>query len=221
MRVKFGQMKPTDQAFKQLISTVFDSNVELKFLSPFVDAGQIKEDAYPTIVQDILNEFNFIGIYERLHESLVVLSMILDIDITDVLFDFLPSTLSRCNNHREKPVWFTEGMESYLNSSIWRQREKGDYMFYDAVNESLDKTIDKLGRKNVENKLKVYNKILHIGTAAAFEILNRKGCGVPGLHWRQTPFANVKDLFWVKSLKEQDRDYVSMPEFNTVNTSLS
>ena len=214
MRVKFGQVQPTTEKFTTLLGEkeIFDANCEMKFLSPFQDPETIKEGDYETIIRDILNEYNFIGTYERLYESLVVLSMLLDTDVSDVLFDFLPSKITRCGS-LEKPDWVTEGMDQFLDSSFWRTREKGDYMLYDAIDKSLDLTIEQLGKENVEKKLEQYLKLLDIGTGTAQNILNKNGCGVPGLHPKQDPFADVKDLFWVDKLSREDRDFVSRPEF--------
>lgn len=186
MRVNFGQLKPTTEVFVESLGEkqIFDANVEMKFLSPFVKPSAIEESDYENVVQDILNEYNFIGTYERLYESLVVLTMLLDIDVTDVLFDYLPSKISRCGS-LQKPSWVTPGMEDFLKAPFWQKREKGDYMLYDAIDKSLDLTIEKLGRENVQNKLEQYLKLLDIGTATGQTLMKNTGCGVPGLHPNQ------------------------------------
>lgn len=215
MRVKFGQVNPTTEKFTQLLGEkeIFDANVEMKFLSPFVNPEGLNNENYESVVHDILTEYNFIGTYERLYESLVVLSMLLNIDVSDVLFDFQFSKITRCGSLK-KPDWVTPGMDNLLDSPSWRNREKGDYMLYDAIDKSLDMTIEKLGRENVERKLEQYLKLLDIGTGTAQNILNKNGCGVPGLHPKQSPFADIKDLFWVDRISQEDRDYISRPEFS-------
>ena len=44
---------------------------------------KVEEIAYD--VQDILVEYNFVGIFERLHESLVLMSMLTGMNINDVI----------------------------------------------------------------------------------------------------------------------------------------
>lgn len=208
MRVKFGQMQPTDKKFIEILDKgVFDDNVQLRFLSPVIDPTKVVPDEFPFVVSDILNEYNFIGTYERLYESLVVLSMLADIDMTDVLFDFLPSKHTRCGS-LQKPDWLTSGMEEYLNSESWRNREKGDYMLYDTIDKSLDMTIEKLGKKNVEEKLEKYLKLLDLGTGVAQKSLGRTGCGIPGLHPQQDPYADVQNLFWYEKLADDDKNFI-------------
>ena len=83
-------------------------------------------------VQSVLNEYNFIGVYERLYESLVVLTMLIDVEVSEVLFDFIPLTHSCCGS-LEKPEWVTEGMENYLQNEFADQNS-GDFVLYNAVN---------------------------------------------------------------------------------------
>merc|ERR1712157_591511 len=99
----------------------FVPNVQLGYLA--VQENDVNNpESYPQVVQNILNEYNFIGTYERLYESLVVLSMIIGVDVSDVLFDYLPKTLSRCGS-LEEPDWLTDGMKQFLESDRWRLRE--------------------------------------------------------------------------------------------------
>merc|ERR1719469_335729 len=211
------KVEPTAESFIYSLKNsmvAYLPNVQLLFLFPFYSL-QIKEEDYSTYGQIVLNEFNFVGIYERLHESLVVLSMLMGVDVTDVLYDFESSRLSRCGT-LERPAWVTPDVESYFKSTEWRQRDKGDYMLYNAVDKSLDLTIEKLGVQNVQEKLTQFSKLLHIGTTSARTMRDQDfGCGIQGLHPIQTPFADLKDLFWVNELSKEDRDFVSRPDFPT------
>ena len=119
--------------------------------------------------------------------------MMLDVSVSDVLFDFLPKELSRCNS-LQRPNWVQPDLETYLNSTEWKQREEGDFLLYDAINQSLDLTIQKLGKENVKKRLDQCRKTLHLGRVAGYKMQNRVGCGVPRLHEKQSPFADVKDL---------------------------
>merc|ERR1712129_337170 len=100
------------------------------------------------------------------------------VEISDVLFNFLPTRLSRCGS-LGYPSWVTQELEDYLNSDSWREMQKGDFMLYDSVNQSLDKTIEKLGRSNVQLKLERYLRLIDIGTTYAVNNMNYHGCGIP------------------------------------------
>lgn len=201
----------TAENFLSSLKHPYLPNIQLRFLNPLDTVGK----DYSTYVKAILNEYNFVGVYERMHESLVVLSMLMDVDVTDVLYDFGGSSTSPCDS-MERPKWVSSDVESYFTSSEWREQNKGDYILYDTINRSLDLTIERLGAENVQRKLTQFNKLLNIGTMTARKILGQHfGCGILGLHPILTPFADLKDLFWVKELSKEDKDFVSMSEFTT------
>ena len=68
------------------------------------------EETYAGLVNDILLEYNFIGIEERMKESLVALSMVIGTNVDSVIYQF-----SRCISEGP-PEWMTPGMFSYLES---------------------------------------------------------------------------------------------------------
>merc|ERR1712194_882698 len=93
----------------------FHANFQLNFLSPKLMLHRpTTNEEYIDIVQNILDEYNFISIYERLHESLVVLSMILGMGVSDVLYQWRPISNTRCDSLESEPRWFTSGMREYF-----------------------------------------------------------------------------------------------------------
>jgi len=163
------------------------------------------EEEYVSAIQILLDEYNFIGVFERFHESLVVLSMIADIPITDVLYYLAPS---RCGV-LERPGWVTQNIEDYLENEFIEE-DKGDVLLYEAVNKSLDLTIEKLGRENVEHKVDIFSKLISIGTRhAETKFLN--GCGIPGIQphrKKHNPYNDMDQLPWFKDLNANDRYFV-------------
>ncbi|KAL3895099.1 MAG: hypothetical protein SGARI_007549 [Bacillariaceae sp.] len=114
------------------------------------------EQQYEWIVRDILTSYDFIGVTERLDESLVVMNLLMNgkVPLGDMLYlsakvhggyDNLCNFLIPSN--------LTSGMKQYLESEVWQEFVRWDKILYDAVNASLDSTIDKLGRPLVENTL--------------------------------------------------------------------
>ena len=209
MRAKMGDVELTDEAFMHDLETnrAFLPNVQLGYLAfDQNDVHDSNKDNYPQVVEGILNEFNFIGTYERLYESLVVLSMIIGVDVNDVVFDYLPITLSRCGS-LQTPDWLTPGMKDFLKSDRWRQRELGDFTLYDAVDRSLDLTIDYLGRKNFEESLARFHKILSIGTEVGKNFYGKaEGCGIPKMHHlKGFPYADIEELPWFDTLSNEKK----------------
>jgi len=186
------QWNPPDFQLKYLVVD------ELKSTDP-------NEEDYAAAIQTLLDEYNFIGVFERFHESLVVLSMIADIPITDVLYYLAPS---RCGV-LDRPSWVTHNIEDYLENEFIDE-DKGDVLLYEAVDKSLDLTIEKLGMENVQQKLDIFNKLISIGTKhAETKLLN--GCGIPGLKphkVKDSPYSDMDELPWFKDLNTHDRHFV-------------
>lgn len=207
MMMKRGELENSEEKFVEFLDqNEFLSNVQLQYLSTD-DPKSIGEDDYPEVVKSIIQEYDFIGVYERLHESLVVLSMLIGVELSDVLFDFVPSTNGRCGS-LQRPSWLTPKMENYLESPSWKNKEKGDFILYDAVNKSLDMTIDLLGRERVKQNLRRYNMIMNIGTDISIQERNMTGCGILGLHPKSRPYDNIEDMSWFGKLLPHDQEYI-------------
>jgi hypothetical protein len=113
----------------------------------------------------ILNNYNFIGITERLDESLVVLMMQLDLKIADILYlsakgrggyDDAGGTGADGTGKVCTYIWpsfVSPGMKQYFDNDEWKDNIKYDMLLYEAVNRSLDMTIDKLGRDKFNENL--------------------------------------------------------------------
>lgn len=112
------------------------------------------------VAQDILQEYNFIGITERLDESLVVLMLLLQLPMSDILY--VPAKQSgesydSNGNYRKcsflEPSVLTPQMQEFLESDEWYNEVKNDLMLYQAANRSLDLTIEQLGRDRVQEQV--------------------------------------------------------------------
>jgi len=150
-------------------------NHYLRYLS--LNANNKDEDGDPAIiVNDALDQMDFIAVTERMDESMVVLAMLLDIPIADVLFlsakvhhkgggrDSNKHYVFHQNQCREEiPRFVTEGMQRYLDSDEWYNISYWDRVLYDAANHKLDATIDhRLGRARFESNLASYRKAQRI-----------------------------------------------------------
>jgi Sulfotransferase family len=107
----------------------------------------------------VLQEYDFIGVTERLDESLVVLMLLLKLPMADVLYYsskvhsglFARGPGTKC--FYLQPSSVSDEMRSFFASEAWSRKIRSDMTLYRAVNRSLDMTIDALGRHRVEIEL--------------------------------------------------------------------
>ena len=117
-----------------------------------------------TANNSIMNQYDFLGIVERLDESLIVLSMLLDIPLGDILY--LGSKRSggyddgAYNNkcYFIQPSNLTSEMKVYLSSDEWQKYVEPERRLFQAINHSLDLTIERLGRQQVNDNLQKFQK---------------------------------------------------------------
>merc|ERR1711920_801004 len=181
LRLRTKEVEATDEAFVHDLETSmsYHPNVELRYLYTSSSSNDKKlvnpqEEEYEGLVKEILEEYNFIGVQERMNESLVALSMILGLDMKEVVYEF-----SRCSS-KEPKKWVTPKMTKYLTSNKWTQRQGGDYLLYDAVNTALDKTIAKLNKDNkqeFDSRLQDFEILLDVWSKVSADISGREGCG--------------------------------------------
>jgi hypothetical protein len=115
-------------------------------------------------VQSVIDDYDFIVVVERLHESLVAWQLLLGLDVTDILY--LSSKKSGGywyrdhNAHKEcvalQPTFVTPRVAEYLSSDEWYAKNYGDYILSEAASQSLDLTIDELGKERFDKALKEY-----------------------------------------------------------------
>eukprot|EP00543_Licmophora_paradoxa_P008376 CAMPEP_0202442388 /NCGR_PEP_ID=MMETSP1360-20130828/1835_1 /ASSEMBLY_ACC=CAM_ASM_000848 /TAXON_ID=515479 /ORGANISM="Licmophora paradoxa, Strain CCMP2313" /LENGTH=236 /DNA_ID=CAMNT_0049057739 /DNA_START=87 /DNA_END=797 /DNA_ORIENTATION=+ len=115
--------------------------------------------------EQILTDYDFIGITERIDESLVAMMMLLDLEQSDILY-----LKAKGHGHFDdggfnqtcvyvQPSFVSPGMKEYFESEEWHTRIRGDTALYKAANASLDRTIDEvLGRQNFQTELRKFLK---------------------------------------------------------------
>jgi len=211
MSMKLGELENNDETFilKMKFSSNYGDDFQLHYLIlERLQKGTKNEAYYNQVIQNILDEYNFIGIYERLDESLVVLSMIMGMGISDVLQEYRSIKNTRCDSLQTDPSWLSSGMREYLDTDEFHKKNEGDLILYDAVNKTLDATIDKLGRQKVNENLLKYKRLLSIGTHLSnlhVQIMeNKTGCGV----LFPMPDSDLEDVKYFYTLEDEDQDFV-------------
>jgi len=117
--------------------------------------SDIGEEELENAIRRILHEYDFIGITERLDESLVVLQLILGLDKRDIVY----MSAKTSGGYDEfcyylKPPVVSQGMAQFFESDDWQKAIRNDVALYQAVNRSLDYTIDAIGRPKFDRALK-------------------------------------------------------------------
>jgi hypothetical protein len=146
------------------------------------------------VVQEIIDSFDFIGITERMDESLVVMKMLLHLELADILYMSAKTTGSFTTAHGDNPCiylvpsFLTAGMKAFFESDTWKEYMKYDILLYRAANKALDNTIDSLGREEFENQLNEYRALLAVAheTCAAETIYRCDPAGNYGGSKRST-----------------------------------
>ena len=115
---------------------------------------------YRNYTQMLLDDYDFIGVSERVDESLAVLQLLLGLDTGDMLylstksegsFEYLPHQ-GECN--RLVPKFLTPDMRTLMEESkFWKDYTEADTMIYEAVDRSLDLTIGALGKDIVQREV--------------------------------------------------------------------
>ena len=129
--------------------------------------------------QQVMLDYDFIVVTERLDESLVTLHFLLDIKLGDVLVldsktnywhPFGGPNQGKCLKIPTKQV--LPQVQDYLDSSAWYALNYGDYLLYEAASASLDKTIESIGRKRFQQKLNEFQQLKqHVNQICASEVI--------------------------------------------------
>lgn len=191
------KIEPTDQQFQQhLLRYPYLDHYYLRDLS----TKQFTPGVNNTVnaINDILSEYNFIGITERLDESLVVLQMLLGLKTNDLLYLKAKgnggyddaATMNRTCQYIV-PSFVSPGMEKFFASKEWKDRIAGDELLYAAADKSLDLTIDALGREEFKRNLVLFRKTLALAEATCTNV--RFPCSESG------ELNNRTDCLWLDS----------------------
>lgn len=157
---KVGRQKvsPTDANFIQAMRA--DKS---KYYIQSLSLQNFSEHDTMEAANQIIQDYNFIGITERIDESFVVLSMLLGVPLGDVLYlsAKLNGTLdAQCKlipTSQVSPV-----MKEFFASRDWADTIQEDLALYRAVYRSLDLTIERLGRSKFEAMLATYRFALQM-----------------------------------------------------------
>lgn len=179
----------SDDSFKNYFTTGQNAIIQRNFYLRVLSLERVfpNDDTAPSIINSILADYDFIGITERMDESMVTLMMLLNLPIGDILY------LNAKGNggyddgaHRDTcyyihPSHISPGMSSFFKSPQWVEMTKWDRLLYHAANRSLDLTIDRLGRDVFDKKLREFRRLNMVAQDLCLP-LNVFPCTSTGLH---------------------------------------
>jgi hypothetical protein len=126
-----------------------------------------------SLLQKILLNYNFIGTLERLDESLVLLQLIMGLNASDVIpltaksstreHELDMNGLGKCNTYVKSFV--SPAVQQFLDSQDeFRRFHEADFMLYEAVDNSMNATIDSIGRERFERALQEFRRVKEYAT---------------------------------------------------------
>ena len=122
-------------------------------------------------VERVLESFDFVGVLERLDETLVLLQLILGLDTSDVLYTSAKRhgsyvfVKSRANEFHGECKLIPSGfvastaVDEYFSRREWNEQNVGDLTLYGAANRSIDLSIDAIGRLVFDAALARFRKM--------------------------------------------------------------
>lgn len=151
-----------DATEEALLAYVQDKQFQTHYVN-YLRLKKVQSASREQEIEHIMANYDFIGVSERMDESLVVLSMLLLIPIADIVV--LPSKQSGGYDDgrskkgcvKLKSKWSTPKIDEYLYGDFLKGN--WDYLLYQAANVSLDRTIDALGRDRVAEGVRLYQHL--------------------------------------------------------------
>jgi hypothetical protein len=173
--VRHGWYKANAEDLKEDLFNDEYPNLPHNYYVRVLSLDYFQEDSDPVkFANQIIKDYDFIGVTERLDESLVVLKMLLNIPLADILhFDSKKSgeyklTTDPLGCALIPKTIITPGMQEVLDSPEWNEYIKYDVLLHEAANRSLDLTIDRLGREEFEKNLFLYRKSMEVAKNQCF-----------------------------------------------------
>jgi hypothetical protein len=125
------------------------------------------------LVSTATDEYDFIAVTERMDESLVVWKLLLNLDFYDIMYIKARSSGTFSNGDAAKgrpcvylvPSFLTPGMQEFFESKEWKDSNAMDILLYQAAYQSLDNTVEALGKERVQKELALFYEAQALASA--------------------------------------------------------
>jgi hypothetical protein len=153
----------TDHRFKQYLKKNRNSltGYQLRYLS-LKDRHEGMFDG--DMVSQLLDGYDFVGVSERMDESVVVLQMLLGLEPVDVMYMSSKKAGGFDDGHSAAKCvtiqrsFVSENMKAFFRSQEWQKIVYWDRVLHQVINQSLDLTIERLG-SNFERNLTEFRRL--------------------------------------------------------------
>ena len=201
--VSRGKKEPTDTEFQKFTSKFINEGLHSRqdhYLHWLSTRGKVEDRSktmdnnnnntttitneyyYINVLNQIMMDYDFFAVTERMDESMVALSMLMNIPLSDVLYLKAKGHGSWDDGGAVKgngkhiciyivPSFISNGMYTYFNTDEFQDLVYYDHILHQVVNASLDYTIDTvLGGREVFNvQLERYKRALQLVKDKCYE----------------------------------------------------
>jgi hypothetical protein len=121
-------------------------------------------------VEAVIDSYDMLLVVDRMDESLTALSLVLGVDVGDVVVADSKITGETYRLWNNRPVetshclptaksFRTAATDKFLQSKQWRASNYGDFILHAAASKSLDLTIEMLGKERFDATLEEYRRL--------------------------------------------------------------
>jgi len=142
------------------------------------------------LAKAIASEYDFIGLVEKQDESLVLMQLLLGLDTEDILYNPSPNagTISLWKDdsdvcERVKEEYIPKGAKGYFESEDFYDDNDVDIKLYREVENTMEATIDRIGRDTFTTALRKYRKQMEVVERKCLPSVEYK-CSGPGKPWK-------------------------------------
>mmetsp|Transcript_11404 Transcript_11404/g.17250 ORF Transcript_11404/g.17250 Transcript_11404/m.17250 type:complete len:187 (+) Transcript_11404:3-563(+) len=125
-------------------------------------------------LNNVFDSYDFVGVSDRLNESLVALSFLLDLSLSEIVYVSYRQSGSYLEIQQKcvkivKPQ-LTNDVEDFLITDEWKAMNAADILLHRAANIALDRTIDDvIGRDTFLKRLREYETLIELMKECAEE----------------------------------------------------
>jgi hypothetical protein len=160
-QVSRNKVEPTDQKFQNWIQTdQWMYRYYLRTLSVETQADVWNANYDPVAAANkIIQDYDIIGVTERMDESAVALQFLLGLTTGDILYTNAKNSGGFDDGASDQgcvyivPSFISKGMNDYFKSPMFRSLTASDTFLHRAANRSLDLTIQRVGQERFEKAL--------------------------------------------------------------------
>lgn len=163
----FGSLSPGQGGF-QVAYLAMNVPAEYSVWDPKRPGEVSRLDLLHQTVKEIMDDYDFHILVERYDESLVAMQLLLGLETSDILYlkakragsFYYSKKFGKC--FPTVKSFLSPKVADYLSSKEWYARSYGDYLLMEAVNQSLDLTIDALGQDRFKEALRKFEALQRI-----------------------------------------------------------